>query len=150
MSCILHVYLKTRPGRPARGPSGHLVGQVKLTLSERQQTRANFYTLLPECIRALCRITAWIVDSSPLQAACVAPLRPKGAPLAPLYGYPLTLSIAFSLLVMRSMEPHRQVCSIGREAVSPGLGGTPTRRIGKSKRISRCLACLRYRKFLIT
>ena len=49
--------------------------------------RTHFYTLLPECIRAPCGAAARIADGSPLQAACIAPLRPRG-PLALLCGYP--------------------------------------------------------------
>ncbi len=43
---------------------------------------------LRQCIRALCEAAAWIADLSPLQAACVASLRTRSTPLAPLYGYP--------------------------------------------------------------
>ncbi len=32
----------------------------------------------------------------------------------------------------------------------PGLGGTPNERIGMSKRISRCIACIRYRNIPIS
>ena len=43
---------------------------------------------LRQCIRALCEAAAWIADLSPLQAACVASLRTRSTPLAPLCGYP--------------------------------------------------------------
>ena len=41
---------------------------------------------------------------------------------------------------IRSKKPRRKACSTGRKAASPGLGGTPTRRFGISKRISRNIA----------
>ena len=42
---------------------------------------------LRQCIRALCEAAAWIADLSPLQAACIASLRTRSTPLAPLCGY---------------------------------------------------------------
>ena len=76
------------PKQTGAGPSEHLVVQIKLTLSERQRTRAHFYTLLLECIRAPCGTAVRIADASPLQATCADPLRPRGTSLAPLCGYP--------------------------------------------------------------
>ena len=55
------------PKQTGAGPSEHLVAQIKLTLSERQRTRAHFYTLLLEYIRAPCRTAVRIADASPLQ-----------------------------------------------------------------------------------
>ena len=84
------------PKQTGAGPSEHLVVQIKLTLSERQRTRAHFYTLLLECIRAPCGTAARIADGSPLQAACVASLRTRGVPLAPLCGYPHNAAASLS------------------------------------------------------
>lgn len=132
------------PRQTGAGQSWHLISQSRLEPPfGASARRAHFYILLSECIRAPCGAAARIADGSPPQAACVAPLHPRGMPLAPLCGYPPRRCYSvFSLPVMRSMEPRRQACSTGRKAASLGLGGTPTRRIGKSKRISRCLACV--------
>lgn len=84
------------PKQTGAGPSGYLVVQIKRTPSERQWEKAHFYTLLPECIRAPCGAAARIADGSPLQTACIAPLRPRSTPLAPLCGLsPLTLLHCF-------------------------------------------------------
>ena len=130
------------PKQTGAGPSEHLVAQIKLTLSERQRTRAHFYTLLLEYIRAPCRTAVRIADASPLQGYLRRSAPYKGhAPCAALRLSPLTLSIAFSLLVMRNMGPHHQACSTGRGAASPGLGGTPTSERRYPKRISPLIAC---------
>ena len=101
-------------------------------------------TSIPSCWSVFVRPAGLPSGSlTPHRSRPLAPIRfVQGVhPLRRSAAIPLTLSITFSLLVMRSMEPHRQVCSTKRKADGPGLGGTPTRRIGKSKRISRCLAC---------
>ena len=51
---------------------------------------------LRQCIRALCEAAAWIADLSPLQAACVALLRTRGTPFAPLCGYPHDVATSLS------------------------------------------------------
>ena len=84
------------PKQTGAGPSEHLVVQIKLTLSERQRTRAHFYTLLLECIRAPCGTAVRIADASPLQATCADPLRPRGTSLAPLCGYLLVTPLCHS------------------------------------------------------
>ena len=77
------------PRQTGAGQSWHLMSQSRLEPHfGASARRTHFYTLLPECIRAPCGAAARIADGSPLQAACVAPLRPRGTPLAPLCGYP--------------------------------------------------------------
>ena len=77
------------PRHTGTGQSWHLMSQFRLEPHfGASAKRAHFYTLLPECICAPCGATARIADGSPLQAACIAPLRPRGTPLAPLCGYP--------------------------------------------------------------
>lgn len=45
----------------------------------------------------------------------------------------------------KAEKPRRQPCSTGRENVRSGVWGDPNKRIGVSKRTSRCIACIRYR-----
>lgn len=114
------------------------------TPSERQQT-AHFYTLLPECIRApCCGVAARIADDSPLQAACIVPLRPKGTSLAPLCGLsPLTLLHRF---LPAGHAKHGATPSGVFNRVQSGQSGAwgnPNKRMGVSKTIFPCPACLR-------
>lgn len=66
-----------------------------------------------------------IADIASSQVSCVAPLRSRGNPLRSAAAIPLRWGITFSLLVMRSMEPHRQVCSTGGESGQFGAWAPP-------------------------
>ena len=70
------------------------------------------------------------------QVGCVAPLRSRGNPLRSAAAIPLRWGITFSLLVMRSMEPHRQVYSTGGESGQFGAWAPPNQRFWMSKKIS--------------
>jgi len=50
----------------------------------------------------------------------------------------------------RAAKPHRKRVRLDAQATNPGSGGSPSKRFGIAKRISRNIACLRYQKFLIT
>ena len=51
---------------------------------------------LRQCICALCEAAAWIADLSPPRVACIASLRTRGTPLAPLCGYPHDAAVSLS------------------------------------------------------
>ena len=68
-------------------PAPHASDEAVPVPSTSEERRTSIHGLR-QCIRALCEAAAWIADLSPLQAACVASLRTRGTPLAPLCGYP--------------------------------------------------------------
>ena len=89
--------------------------------SERQRRMAHFYTW-SATMYELCsaRRRSWwpLASLRSVQGA---------APLAPLKRLsPRRCNASLPLLVMRSMKPRRQACSIGCNASDPGFGGLPT------------------------
>ena len=68
-------------------PAPHASDEAVPVPSTCEERRTSIHGLR-QCIRALCEAAAWIADLSPLQAACVASLRTRSTPLAPLCGYP--------------------------------------------------------------
>ena len=108
--------------------------------SEHQRRMAHFYT--------------WSATMYELRSARRRPWWPlaslrslqRAAPLAPLKRLsPRRCNAMLPLLVMRSMKPRRQACSIGRNASDPGFGG-PQQAHRIPKRIFRCPACPCYQK----
>ena len=63
--------------------------------STSEERRTSIHSLR-QCIRALCEAAAWIADLSPPRVACIASLRTRGTPLAPLCGYPHDAAVSLS------------------------------------------------------
>ena len=63
--------------------------------STSEERRTSIHSLR-QCICALCEAAAWIADLSPPRVACIASLRTRGTPLAPLCGYPHDAAVSLS------------------------------------------------------
>ncbi len=63
--------------------------------STSEERRTSIHSLR-QCIRALCEAAAWIADLSLPRVACIASLRTRGTPLAPLCGYPHDAAVSLS------------------------------------------------------
>ena len=98
---------------------------------------------LRQCIRALCEAAAWLSDLSPLQAACIASLCTRGTPLAPLCGYPHNAAASLSPCWSCEAWSRTDRC-VRLDAKRPVRAwGNPNKRMGVSKTIFPCPACIR-------
>ena len=125
--------------------------------STSEERRTSIHSLR-QCICALCEAAAWIADLSPPRVACIASLRTKGTPLAPLCGYPhdaaVSLSPCWSCEAWSRtdrcvrLDAKLPVRGLGRCVPAAHTAPRPSRQarpptscIGISKTIFRCPAC---------
>ena len=116
--------------------------------STSEERRTSIHSLR-QCICALCEAAAWIADLSPPRVACIASLRTRGTPLAPLCGYPHDAALLSPCWSCEAWSRTDRCVRLDAKAASPGLGGTPTSCIGISKTIFRCPACIRLASTLL-